>query len=148
MHHLPVVKHHDMHVLLEAILAYTETGELWDARTWSQKLGRKLSLYHWGAPITSLPDSHADFTQDPQVNFSAAQEPLPSPFTTSSVVIHDLDDPLTDHNPMMDAKGKDASTSIGLVQNKPLPDSATPGYYFQDNSANSSKKRSPSKVSS
>ena len=140
MHHLPVVKHHDMHVLLEAIHAYTETGELWDARTWSQKLGRKLSLYHWGAPITSLPDSHADFTQDPQVNFSAAQEPLPSPFTTSTVVIQDLDDPMTNHVPMLDAKGKDASTSIGLVQNKTLPDSATPGCYFQDNSANSSKK--------
>ena len=44
MHHLPVVKHHDMHALLEAIHAYTETGELWDARTWAQKLGRKLPL--------------------------------------------------------------------------------------------------------
>ena len=65
---------------------------------------------------------------------------MPSPFTASSVVIHDLDNPMTDHVPLLDAKGKDASTSIGLVQNKPLPDSATPGYYFQDNSANSSKK--------
>ena len=74
------------------------------------------------------------------MNFSAAQEPLPSPFTTSTVVIQDLDDPMTNHATLLDAKGKDASTSIGLVQDKTLPDSATPGCYFQDNSANSSKK--------
>ena len=35
-------------------------------------------LYHWGAPITSLPNEHADFTEDPQVNFTAMRSPLPT----------------------------------------------------------------------
>ena len=54
VHHLPVVSHEELHVLIEAIHLFTETGQLWDARQWSQKLGRKLSLYHWGVPITSF----------------------------------------------------------------------------------------------
>ena len=61
------------------------------------------------------------------------------PFTTT-VVIHDLDDQLEDSHHASKLEGKDVSSSIGLVQDKVLPDSATAGYYFQDNSANSSKK--------
>ena len=94
VHHLPVVSHADLHALLEAIHVFTETGLLWDARQWSQKLGRKLSLYHWGAPITSLPNEHADFTEDPQVNFTALRSPLPtsSHLHSSTVTFEDLDE--------------------------------------------------------
>ena len=55
---------------------------------------------HWSAPLTSLHGDHADFTQDPQVNSLAAQEPLPSlsPLTTTNVVIQDLDDEKVDDN--------------------------------------------------
>ena len=73
-----MVSHADLHVLLEATHVFTETGILWDARQWSQKLGRKLSLYHWAAPIISLPNEHADFTEDPRVNFTAMHSPLPT----------------------------------------------------------------------
>ena len=71
IHHLPVVTVSDMHILLEAIHVFTESGLLWDARQWSNKLGRKLSLFHVGSPTTTLPQDHEDFTSDPQVNFSS-----------------------------------------------------------------------------
>ena len=43
-------------------------------------------------------------------------------------------------NPASSVKGKESSSPIGLVQDKDLPDSATAGYYFHDNSAKSSKR--------
>ena len=42
MHHLPVITQKEMHVLIEAIHCFTETGELWNAQIWSKKLGKKL----------------------------------------------------------------------------------------------------------
>ena len=60
-----------MLVLIEAaIRCFTEIGELWNAQTWSQKLNRKLALYHWSEPTRVLPNRHSTFTEDPQVNFS------------------------------------------------------------------------------
>ena len=94
VHHLPVVSHEELHVLIEAIHLFAETGQLWDARQWSQKLGRKPSPYHWGVPITSLPTEHADFTEDPQVNFTAMRSPLPtsSHLHSSTVTFEDLEE--------------------------------------------------------
>ena len=90
MHHLPVVSRHEMHVLLEALHCFTETGHLWNATTWSQKLGRKLALYHWSDPIRILPQEHSQFTDDPQVNFSSLQSSSsqPLPVTSSDVYLH------------------------------------------------------------
>ena len=70
-HNLPVITHHEMHVLLQAIGDFTRHGTLYNAATWSKKLGRKLALFHWSSPITSLPPDHVTFTDDPQVNFSS-----------------------------------------------------------------------------
>ena len=42
-----------------------------NAATWSQHLGRKLSLFHWSSPTRRLPQDHAEFTHDPQVMFSS-----------------------------------------------------------------------------
>ena len=39
MRHLPVISQKEMHVLIEAIHCFTETGELWNAQTWSQEAG-------------------------------------------------------------------------------------------------------------
>ena len=100
-----VVSHADLHVFLEAIHVFTETGVLWDARPWSQKLGRKLSLYHWGAPITSLPNEHADFTEDPQVNFTAMRSPLPT-----SSHLHSFTVTFEDHDEEEDRKERTLMT--------------------------------------
>ena len=45
-HNLPVITSHEMMVLLEAIHEFTATGALWNAGTWSRKLGCKLPLFH------------------------------------------------------------------------------------------------------
>ena len=70
-HNLPVISQEELHVLLGAIHDFTQKGILYNAATWAQKLGRKLSLYHWSTPTTSLPPEHSEFTEDPQVNFSS-----------------------------------------------------------------------------
>ena len=99
-HNLPVITQHEMHVLLQAIGDFTRHGTLYNAATWSKKLGRKLALFHWSSPITSLPPDHADFTDDPQVNFSSLSSTsegdvsaLPS---TVQIVDLELQDPPTD----------------------------------------------------
>ena len=71
IHHLPVISSHEMTVILEALRDFTSTGTLWNAATWSQHLGRKLSLFHWSSPTQRLPPDHAEFTDDPQVMFSS-----------------------------------------------------------------------------
>ena len=116
MHHLPVVSRHEMHVLLEALHCFTETGNLWNALTWSQKLGRKLALYHWSDPIRILPQEHSQFTDDPQVNFSSLQssssQPLPVTSSdilpSSSVFTYNLGDrgPPTEDEEMTGEEGK------------------------------------------
>ena len=72
-HNLPVITSHEMMALLEAVHTFTATGALWNAATWSEKLGRKLSLFHWSAPSHPiyLPHDDAAFTDDPQVMFSS-----------------------------------------------------------------------------
>ena len=72
-HNLPVITSHEMMALLEAVHTFTATGALWNAATWSEKLGRKLSLFHWSAPShpVYLPHDDAAFTDDPQVMFSS-----------------------------------------------------------------------------
>ena len=74
-HNLPVIDSHEMMVLLEAIHHYTATGTLWNAATWSKKLNRRLSLFHWSTPShpIRLPQDDAAFTDDPQVMFSSMQ---------------------------------------------------------------------------
>ena len=123
VHHLPVVSHEELHVLIEAIHLFTETGQLWDARQWSQKLGRKLSLYHWGVPITSLPTEHADFTEDPQVNFTAMRSPLPtsSHLHSSTVTFEDLDEEEPRKERTQELKGKRSTTSHDVSIDETLP---------------------------
>ena len=72
-HNLPVITSHEMMTLLEAVHTFTATGSLWNAATWSEKLGHKLPLYHWSAPShpIHLPHDDAAFTDDPQVMFSS-----------------------------------------------------------------------------
>ena len=74
-HNLPVIDSHEVVVLLEAIHHYTATGTLWNATTWSKKLNRRLSLFHWSTPShpIRLPQDDAAFTDDPQVMFSSMQ---------------------------------------------------------------------------
>ena len=92
IHHLPAVSHADTHVLLKAIhhLQYTGSGQLWDARQWSQQLGKNLP--HWTAPTTILPKDHEGIAQDLQVDFSAAQSSLLlyTSLTTTTVTIEEL----------------------------------------------------------
>ena len=71
VHHLPVISSHEVAVILQALHDFTSTGTLWNAATWSQHLGRKLSLFHWSSPTQRLPPDHADFTHDPQAMFSS-----------------------------------------------------------------------------
>ena len=101
-HNLPVITHHEMRVLLQAIDDFTRHGTLYNASTWSKKLGRKLALFHWSSPITSLPPDHATFTDDPQVNFSSLSSSSTSACDVSAlpstvqIVDLELQDPPTD----------------------------------------------------
>ena len=72
-HNLPVITSHEMMTLLEAVHAFTATGSLWNAATWSEKLGHKLPLFHWSAPShpVYLPHDDVAFTNGPQVMFSS-----------------------------------------------------------------------------
>ena len=64
-------------------------------------LRRKLSLYCWSTPTTSLPQDHSDFTEDPQVNFTSIcnSSSLRTLNVPSTVQIVDLeeDNPMTDN---------------------------------------------------
>ena len=126
--------------MIEASDIFTETGVLWDARQWSQKLGRKLSLYHWGVPITSLPTEHADFTQDPQVNLTAMHLPLPtsSHLHSSTVTFEDLYEEGPRKEKTQQLKGKRSTTSHDVSTDETLPALTTPGDHFQDISKQSS----------
>ena len=66
-HNLPVIDSHAMMALLGATHQYTATGTLWNTATWSKKLNRKLSLFHWSTPShpIHLPQDDAAFTDDP-----------------------------------------------------------------------------------
>ena len=122
IHHLPVVSHDDMHVLLAAINLFTETGQLWDARTWSQKLGRKLSLYHWSTPVTTLPPEHAEFANDPQVSFSSCQfdgADLCPP--SSTVTIEKLVDEEGNKDSSLDIERRKPTNSLDAVSEETLP---------------------------
>ena len=141
IHHLPVVAHSDMHVLLEAIHVCTECGRLWGARQWAKKLGGKLSLFHVGSPTTALPEDHADFTSDPQANFSSL-DAMPLAFSnnvplaflsTATVQIEEVveDEKLVDKS-MQDTEGKRTTNSDDGFRTKPLPASSSSGYYFED----------------
>ena len=141
IHHLPVVAISDMHVLLEAIHVFTESGLLWDARQWAKKLGRKLSLFHVGSPTTTLPPDHADFTSDPQVNFSsldamplAFSNDMPLAFsTTTTVQIEEVvEDEKLDDKSMQETEGRKSATTNDGCQPQPLPFSSSSGYYFED----------------
>ena len=124
-----------------------------DARQWSQKLGRKLSLYHWGAPITSLPNEHADFTEDPQVNFTAMRLPLPasSHLHSSTVAFEDLDEEedRKERTLMTGAKSSTTTTDVlHHLHHRTLPNSSTPAHHSQDRSANTTVHDSLSNSSS
>ena len=123
IHHLPVVSHDDMHVLLAAINLFTETGQLWDARTWSQKLGRKLSLYHWSTPVTTLPPDHAEFTNDPQVNFSSCQFVGADlcPPSSSTVIIEELVEEEGKKDSSLNCEGRKPTNSHDPVSVETLP---------------------------
>ena len=71
VHHVPVISSHEMAVILEALRNFTSTGTLRNAATWSQYLGRNLSLFHWSTPTQRLPPDHAALIEDPQIAFSA-----------------------------------------------------------------------------
>ena len=95
---------------------------------------KKLSLYHWGAPITSLPNEHADFTEDPQVSFTAMRSPLPtsSYLHSSTVTFEDLDEEEPRKERTQELKGKRSTTSHDVSIDETLPAFTTPGDHFQD----------------
>ena len=136
---LPVVSNEELYALLRAIHLYTETGQLWDARQWSQQLGRKLSPYHWGTTTTTLPKDQEEFVENPQVNFLSVHAPSPSsPLTTTTVVIQDLDDE-DDSRQVSRTKGKDKSTSTTASQGGVLSDLPTTCYHLKGTSAKSAQ---------
>ena len=50
-HNLPVISPVEMNACVEAVHCFTENGRRWNALTsWSQKLGRKLALFHCCTP--------------------------------------------------------------------------------------------------
>ena len=61
-----------MQALIEAIHCFTETGELWNAKTWGQKLNKSWSFIAV-RNLLRFPEDHSCFTEDPQVNFSSLQ---------------------------------------------------------------------------
>ena len=116
-----------MHVLIEAIHCFTETGELWNAQTWSQKLNRTLALYHWSEPTRVLPKNHSTFTEDPQVNFSSMQSSCASPLDLpSSVTIVDITDgdPPTDYE--SECEGRKTTTSAQDNSKDSVPSTSSP----------------------
>ena len=98
---------------------------------------KKLSLYHWGAPITSLPTEHADFTQDPQVNFTAMRSPLPtsSHLHSSTVTFEDLNEEEDRKERTLMTGAKSSTTTTDVLDHRTLPNSSTPAYHSQDRSA-------------
>ena len=115
-HNLPVITHQEMHVLLQAIGDFTRHGTLYNAATWSKKLGRKLALFHWSSPITSLPPDHVSFSDDRRVNFSSLSSgpagdisALPS---TVQIVDLELQDPPTDDETTTMTKTKTATANM------------------------------------
>ena len=134
-HNLPVITHHEMKVLLQAIGDFTRHGTLYNAATWSKKLGRKLALFHWSSPITSLPPDHAEFTDDPQVNFSSLSAASTFPCDVSAlpstveIVDLELQDPPTDDETTktktkkvtFDLTDQPATTSIKTTTADALP---------------------------
>ena len=107
-----------MNAFLEAIHCFTENGRRWNALTWSQKLGRKLALFHWGTPTQVLPQDHSQFTEDPQVMFSS--------FTTDQILEASLDDPLLPTS--MHVKSSSSSASPTTVVSDALPSSSVLTY--------------------
>ena len=117
-HNLPVISPLEMNAFLEAIHCFTENGRRWNALTWSQKLGRKLALFHWGTPTQVLPQDHSQFTEDPQVMFSS--------FTTDQILEASLDDPLLPTS--MHVKSSSSSASPTTVVSDALPSSSVLTY--------------------
>ena len=91
-------------------------------------------------PITSLPTEHADFTEDPQVNFTAMRSPLPtsSHLHSSTVTFEDLDEEEPRKERTQELKGKRSTTSDDVSIDETLPAFTTPGDHFQDSSKQSS----------
>ena len=105
-----------------------------------RNLGETLPFYHWGVPITSLPTEHADFTEDPQVNFTAMRSPLPtsSHLHSSTVTFEDLDEEEPRKGRTQELKGKSSTTSHDVSIDETLPALTTPGDHFQDTPKQSS----------
>ena len=86
-------------------------------------------------PITSLPTEHADFTEDPQVNFTAMRSPLP---TSSYLTFEDLDEEKPRKERTQELKGNRSTTLLDVSIDETLPAFTTPGDHFQDSSKQSS----------
>ena len=84
-----------------------------------------------------MPNEHADFTEDPQVNFTAMRSPLPtsSHLHSSTVTFEDLDEEedRKERNLLTGAKSATATTNV--LHHGTLPNSSTPAHHSQDRSA-------------
>ena len=123
-HNLPGISQDELQVLLGAIHDFTQKGTLYNAATWASKLGRKLSLYHWSTPTTSLPQEHSEFTEDPQVNFSSMlhsslHKTLNVPSTAQIVDLED-ENPMTDEETTV-TETRDKAASLPCAQAASLP---------------------------
>ena len=123
-HNLPVISQDELQALLGAIHDFTQKGTLYNAATWAKKLGRKLSLYHWSTPTTSLPQEHSEFTEDPQFNFtsllhSSSHRTLSVPSTMQIVDLED-ENPTTDEETTI-TETKDKAASLPCLHAASLP---------------------------
>ena len=85
--------------------------------------GRKLSLYHWSTPTTSLPQEHSEFIEDPQVNFASLLHS--SSHRTPQCAIYCSDcrsgrNPMTDEETTM-TETKDKAASLPCLHAASLP---------------------------
>ena len=113
-HNLPVITSHEMMTLLEAVHTFTATGSLWNAATWSKKLGHKLPLYHWSAPShpIHLPHDDAAFTDDPQVTFSSMD------------AVDLLEAAIGDTPPLLSSSSQVVPLQLSSSSSDPLPSSS------------------------
>ena len=104
--------------------------------TWEKTLPLPL----WCANHLFLPTEHADFTEDPQVNFTAMRSPLStsSHLHSSTVTFDDLDEEEPGKERTQELKDKRSTTSHDVSTDETLPALTTPDDHFQDISKQSS----------
>ena len=111
-----------MMVLLEAIHEFTATGALWNAGTWSRKLGRKLPLFQSSSPWHPIHLRHDDaaFTDDPQVMFSSMD------------AVDLLEAAIGDASPLLPSSSQVVSLQLSSSSSDALPSSSVITFNIAD----------------